>query len=170
MSDVIQGAKLATEQVPLNLDIEKFRLEEYKSLWQIKNLLSTERRRIETFSIVGIVAIYGWILAHPLPTEDGEVRIMLILPVLLSILGLVRWIGVQSHMQKLVTYSRNFERRIFSSEGSWETFIEETRAKRPMYGYMETISEFTVWAALVLISVSIFLFWFKYIPWNWLGG
>ena len=136
---------------------------EYEQLRAVISYNIAERRRIEGFVVLAVAAFYSWYFASSEKIPKELHRYALIVPIILSLLGAARWLGIQLMIFVIAKRMRQIEEEVGHVSGpnekgsGWEHFMEKQRRGGLLswtIGRAESWSEILVW--LTLIGVSIF--------------
>lgn len=134
---------------------------EYNNLWTAKFNLVAERRRVETGVVLGTAAVYSWIFTRSNDVDPNFFNYSLAIPLVVSILGALRWLAIQLQILKIVQYSLKIERRVLGRYGGWEAYIAKVRNHKRLFGWSESLAEVALWSILVFLSLGILIIFWK---------
>ncbi len=112
---------------------ETFLLAEHSTIRSEIDLQIVERRRVEAQTFVGVAAVYAWALTREEPIHEPYFLAVLAVPVFLTIVGFLRWIGIILRTMALGQYAKQTEVQMLGKHGGWEVNLEKSRRKRPIF-------------------------------------
>jgi hypothetical protein len=141
--DTKRGAFLATEFNALRREIE---------------LQVVERRKVEGQTFVGLAAIYAWVLTRNPPLDPVYMKASLAIPMVFSILGLLRWIAIMMRTMSIGAYIQSMEEKAVGEGRGWETILKQIRKDHPVKGQLEGWIEAITWGLTVIGSFAAFIY------------
>ena len=140
-----------------------FLASEFNALRREIELQIVERRKIETQTFIGLAAIYAWLLTRNPPLDPIYMKITLVIPMVFSILGLLRWLGIMMRTMALGAYIQRMEADAAGQGLGWETSLMQLRKRRPLRGQLEGWVEATTWGLTVIGSTGAFIYGIAYL-------
>ncbi|WP_417680193.1 hypothetical protein [Roseibium sp.] len=131
---------------------------EFNALRREIEIQISERRKVESQTFVGLAAIYAWVFTRNPPFDSFYMKITLAIPVVFTIIGLLRWLAIMSRTMVLGAYIRSMEESIVGGELGWETILKKIRDKYPFKGRLEGWVEILTWIISILGTISLFIF------------
>lgn len=120
---------------------DAFLATEFNALRREIELQIVERRKVEGQTFVGLAAIYAWVLTRNPPLEPLYMKASLAVPMVFSLLGLLRWIAIMMRTMTIGAYIRSIEERAVGEGQGWETVLKKMRKEHPFKSQLEGWAE-----------------------------
>jgi hypothetical protein len=115
-------------------DRRGFLLAEFQSLRKEIDLQIAERRKIESQVVLGVAAVYSWLLTRDASLDPSLIKAGFILPVVVTLLGFVRWSALMMTVMNLGKYLHQVEGILGHETDGWERFLRQKRKTNPFTG------------------------------------
>lgn len=112
----------------------EFRLKEFELLRGEVGHRSQEQRAMERNVVILAAAIFSFLLSKDFSSsasvEPGLLAVGWLIPPVVALLALTRWLESLQMIRSLAIYLGQFEREVAGSHGGWETSLWSERSRR----------------------------------------
>lgn len=137
---------------------DAFLATEFNALRREIELQVVERRKVEGQTFVGLAAIYAWVLTRNPPLDPLYMKASLAIPMVFSILGLLRWLAIMIRTMAIGAYIQSMEEKAVGEGRGWETILKKMREENPVKSQLEGWIESITWGLTVIGSSAAFVY------------
>jgi len=137
---------------------DAFLATEFNALRREIELQVVERRKVEGQTFVGLAAIYAWVLTRNPPLDPIYMKASLAIPMVFSLLGLLRWLAIMMRTMAIGAYIQSIEEQAVGDGRGWETILKKMRTEKPVKSQLEGWIESITWGLTVIGSSSAFVY------------
>lgn len=138
----------------------EFQIDEFKFLTQTILFHAENQTKLEQYTLLGIAAIYGWLLTRPSPRalpNPGDLSSLGVyifwLPPLLVVFAALRSASLLFTLELTYAYIKKIEISLTGGPG-WQAFVVDYRRKNPQM-WLFRLSLVIFWIAMLVFSLAL---------------